>query len=86
MFSRRIAVDAPSILGVCKRLIASSTLRHAFTISPKVVNPEMVMEESLDFENNRPFHNKKAKDLLRSLIIFKLCSYDGVVNNAERVG
>ena len=91
IINKNAATRRSAILYVSRRLVGSSSrTRHApmtATTNTHVVdfNEIAATTTDIDFENNRPFHKKKLKELVRSLTILKLCSYDGVVNNAERV-
>lgn len=71
-----------AILYASRRLVGSSSRTNTDVVD---FNEIAATTTNIDFENNRPFHKKKLKELVRSLTILKLCSYDGVVNNAERV-
>ena len=92
MLLRQCLPSRNGFVSIRHRLLTSSRdqIRHASTSlnsTPKEgsCSSTATNDVMLDFENNRPFQNQNIKVLLRSLAILKLCSYDVIVNNSEKV-
>ena len=89
-FNKTTRISAAIVCASSRRAVTlKSPIRHlqapVTSTATNVGDVDFKMATNIDFENNRPFQQKKLKELVRSLTILKLCSYDGVVNNAERV-